>query len=74
MPAFPATLQNYLNSTPANYQGLIVIERPHDAIVAGILELIRRLLVQSEILHHAGGHLIVVSQQRIRIRPPLSNP
>jgi hypothetical protein len=57
---------------PANYFGLVIIDRPEDATIAGILDLVERFFAHRELLTDLPGRLVIIDRQRIRIRPPLS--
>jgi predicted nuclease of predicted toxin-antitoxin system len=56
---------------PSDYFGLVIIDRPDNATVAQILELVERFLAHHDLLNNLVGRLVVVDKRRIRIRPPL---
>lgn len=59
---------------PEQYAGIIVIDRPEHATVAVTLLLIERVFAREDIIHHIAGRLVIVDENRIRIRPGLSVP
>lgn len=59
---------------PSKYFGLVIVDRPDDATVAEVLELVERFLAHHDLLKNLVGRLVVVDKRRIRIRPPLPGP
>lgn len=53
---------------PAAYLGLVVIDRPEDATITQVLELIERLLNEPDIISALPGKLVIVDHRRIRVR------
>jgi predicted nuclease of predicted toxin-antitoxin system len=53
---------------PAEYAGLVVVERPHNASVVVTLRLIESLLEQPEVIAQLSGHLAIVDAWHIRMR------
>jgi predicted nuclease of predicted toxin-antitoxin system len=59
---------------PAQYFGIVVIDRPDDATVAQVLAMVERFSLQRELLLHLVGRLVIVDAWRIRVRPALPTP
>ena len=56
---------------PDEYFGLVISDRPEDAAVAEVLELVRRFLARDDIMAHLAGRLAIIDGRRIRVRPRL---
>ena len=56
---------------PSKYSGLVIIDRPEDATVAEVLDLVERFFAHGKLLLELTGRLVIVDKRRIRIRPPL---
>ena len=54
---------------PEKYHGIAVIERPENATVAQVLQMVSRLLSDPRILGALPGRLAIVDRYRIRLRP-----
>jgi len=63
-----ADIRNY---PPADYQGLVVLELPDDAVATEIVTLLESFLRHEEWLAGLPGRLAVVNSRRVRFRPPL---
>lgn len=53
---------------PAQYPGLVVIDRPHNATVSITLRLVESLLEQASVIAQLPGHLAIVDAWHIRVR------
>jgi hypothetical protein len=53
---------------PGAYHGLVVLDRPEDARIADVLEMIDRFLAWCRTAGSIAGKLIIVDQRRIRWR------
>jgi len=58
---------------PEKYHGIVVLELPYNANAQFILHLVALFLDKKEIVKQLRGRLAIVSQNRIRLRPPLEN-
>jgi predicted nuclease of predicted toxin-antitoxin system len=56
---------------PADYQGLIVMRLPDDAVARDILNVLGRFLKQTEFVAQLPGHLVILEEDRVRFRPAL---
>lgn len=56
---------------PKDYYGLCVIDRPEDAKISEVLDLIEGLLLHRDLLANLIGRLVIVNKTRMRIRPSL---
>lgn len=56
---------------PAEYHGIIVIDRPEDALVAEVLSMLERFASDPSRVAAMPGRLAIVGRSRIRFRPPL---
>jgi predicted nuclease of predicted toxin-antitoxin system len=56
---------------PQHYSGLVIVDRPEDATVPEVLDIVRSLLIRPDIVNNLPGHLVIVDAKRIRLRPPL---
>jgi hypothetical protein len=56
---------------PADYAGIVVIDRPQGATVSAVLAPIERLLDAPDVLAALPGRLAIVDVLRIRLRPAL---
>ena len=63
-----ADIRNY---PPAEYEGLIVMRMPDDAIAQTIVNLLERFLKQTELINQLPGHLVILEPARVRFRPAL---
>lgn len=59
---------------PSSYFGLVIIDRPQNATVPDVANLVERFLGQTDLITNLVGRLVIVDSQRIRIRPPLPIP
>ena len=53
---------------PAQYAGLVVVDRPHHATVSITLRLVESLLRQADVITQLPGHLAIVDAWHIRVR------
>jgi predicted nuclease of predicted toxin-antitoxin system len=53
---------------PQIYHGIIVIERPENATVAQVLDIVGRLLGEQTVLAALPGRLVIIDGYRIRLR------
>ncbi len=56
---------------PADYQGLIVMRLPDDAVTREIVNLLERFLKQTEFVALLPGHLVILEKDHVRFRPAL---
>ncbi len=56
---------------PADYQGLLVMRLPDDAVAQDILNSLERFLKQIELVAQLPGHLVILEEGRVRFRPAL---
>ncbi len=56
---------------PADYQGIVVMRLPDDAIAQYIVNLLERFLKQAELIRQLPGHLVILESDRVRFRPAL---
>jgi predicted nuclease of predicted toxin-antitoxin system len=56
---------------PENFSGIVVIERPENASVAQVLEIVNHLLDQTTLHPTLRCRLAIISPSRIRLRPAL---
>jgi predicted nuclease of predicted toxin-antitoxin system len=56
---------------PADYQGILVLRMPDDAVAQAIVNLLRRFLKQTELAAQLPGHLVILERERVRFRPAL---
>lgn len=56
------------NYPPAQYAGFVILRIPKDATASFILNLLRGLLKQGELVSALRGNLAIVEPERIRIR------
>jgi predicted nuclease of predicted toxin-antitoxin system len=63
-----ADIRNY---PPHEFQGLIVLRMPDDAVAQTIVNLVERLLKQTELVARIPGHLVILEPDRVRFRPAL---
>ncbi len=56
---------------PSSYFGLVIIDRPEDATVAEVGELISQFLTHADVVSNLAGRLVIVDKRRMRVRPPL---
>jgi predicted nuclease of predicted toxin-antitoxin system len=54
---------------PADYLGIVIVDRPDEARVSEVLGMIEKLLLQPEIVAYLPGRLAIVEAHRIRLRP-----
>jgi len=59
---------------PQQYHGIVVIDRPENATVARVLEIVGRFLGETDVLLALPGRLAIVDQDRIRLRPAIDEP
>ena len=53
---------------PRDYSGIVIIDRPEDAPVEQVLEIVRSLLLRQDIIDDLPGKLVIVDAHRIRVR------
>lgn len=63
-----ADIRNY---PPHEYDGIIVLRMPDDAVASAIVHLLERFLEQTELVAQIPSHLVIVEPDRVRFRPPL---
>jgi predicted nuclease of predicted toxin-antitoxin system len=63
-----ADIRNY---PPADYQGILVLRMPDDAVAQAILNLLERFLKQAELAAKLPSHLVILEPDRVRFRPAL---
>ena len=63
-----ADIRNY---PPHEFQGLIILRLPDDAVAQVIVNLLERFLRQTELAARLPGHLVIVEPDRVRFRPAL---
>jgi predicted nuclease of predicted toxin-antitoxin system len=63
-----ADIRNY---PPHEFQGLIVLRMPDDAVAQTIVSLLERFLKQTELAARLPGHLVILEPDRVRFRPAL---
>jgi predicted nuclease of predicted toxin-antitoxin system len=63
-----ADIRNY---PPHEFQGLIVLRMPDDAVALTIVNLLERFLKQTELAARISGHLVILEPDRVRFRPAL---
>lgn len=56
---------------PGDYSGIVVLGLPDDAVRADILNVLRILMEQPQIIDRLTGRLAIVEKGRIRLRPAL---
>ena len=56
---------------PEDYQGILVLRMPDDAVAQAILALLERFLQQTELIARMPGHLVILETDRVRFRPAL---
>jgi predicted nuclease of predicted toxin-antitoxin system len=56
---------------PADYQGIVVLRLPDDAVAQDIVNLLERFLKQTELIKQLPGHLAILELHRVRFRPAL---
>jgi predicted nuclease of predicted toxin-antitoxin system len=54
---------------PQEYHGIVVIDRPENAPVAEVLELVNAIMREANVLAALPGRLAIVGRHRIRLRP-----
>ena len=64
-----ADVRNY---PPADYQGIIVLNLPDDAIASEVCELLRAFLLRLDVDKEMPGRLAIVRADRVRFRPGLA--
>jgi predicted nuclease of predicted toxin-antitoxin system len=57
---------------PADYQGIVVLRLPDDAVAQDIVNLLERFLKQTELIKQLPGHLAILEFHRVRFRPALT--
>ena len=57
---------------PQDFSGIVVIDRPDNASVAEVLEMVASFLDVPVVLAGLPGRLAIVDRRRIRLRPALS--
>ena len=57
---------------PADYQGIVVMRMPDDAVAPTIVNLLERFLKKGELVSQLPGHLVILESDRVRFRPALS--
>lgn len=63
-----ADIRNY---PPEQYSGIVVIRMPDQATASDILQVMEKLLKQSEMVSQIPGHLVILERDRLRFRPAL---
>lgn len=63
-----ADIRNY---PPVDYQGILVLRMPDDAVAQTIVNLLERFLKQTELAARLPGHLVILEPDRVRFRPAL---
>ena len=61
-----ADIRNY---PPENYAGIIVLERPDDAITVQVNQALQSFVSKPELLARLPGRLAIVESWRVRFRP-----
>ncbi len=61
---------NILDYPPNDYFGIVVVQAPHGATRAIVLNLVESFLQQTAIIQQLAGRLAIVETGRIRLRPP----
>jgi predicted nuclease of predicted toxin-antitoxin system len=56
---------------PADYQGILVLRMPDDAMAQTIVNLLERFLKQTALSAQLPGHLVILEPDRVRFRPAL---
>jgi predicted nuclease of predicted toxin-antitoxin system len=56
---------------PHEFQGIIVLRIPDDAVAQTIVNLFERFLKQTELAARLPGHLVILEPDRARFRPAL---
>jgi predicted nuclease of predicted toxin-antitoxin system len=56
---------------PAEHAGIVVLRLSEHAVVAEICGVFELLLAHREVVERLAGHLAVVDEARVRVRPPL---
>ena len=65
-----ADIRNY---PPHEYQGLIVLRMPDDAVAQTIVHQLERFLKQPALAARLPGHLVIIEPDRVRFRPALQD-
>jgi predicted nuclease of predicted toxin-antitoxin system len=63
-----ADIRNY---PPHEFQGIIVLRMPDDAVAQTIVNLLERFLKQTALAARLPGHLVILEADRVRFRPAL---
>ena len=63
-----ADIRNY---PPQEFQGIIVLRMPDDAVAQTVVALFERFLKQTELAIRLPGHLVILEPDRVRFRPAL---
>jgi len=63
-----ADIRNY---PPHEFQGILILRMPDDAVAQSIVNLLGRFLKQSELVARMPGHLVILEPDRVRFRPGL---
>jgi predicted nuclease of predicted toxin-antitoxin system len=63
-----ADIRNY---APHEFNGIIVLRMPDDAVAGTIVRLLERFLKQTELVDRVPGHLVILEADRVRFRPAL---
>ena len=66
-----ADIRNY---PPHEFNGIIVLRMPDDAVAQTIVNLLERFLKQTELAARLPGHLVILESGRVRFRPALQSP
>jgi predicted nuclease of predicted toxin-antitoxin system len=56
---------------PADFQGIVVVRMPDDAVAHTIVNQLQRFLKQTELTAQLPGHLVILEPDRVRFRPAL---
>lgn len=56
---------------PSEYEGIIIMRLPEDAVATAIVKVLERFLSHADILTRLSGRLIILEPDRFRVRPPL---
>ena len=63
-----ADIRNY---PPHEFNGIIVMRMPDDAVAQTIVNLLERFLKETELAAQLPGHLVILESDRVRFRPAL---
>jgi len=65
---------NIRNYPPHQFDGIVFLRMPDDAVAQTIVNLLERFLKQTELATRLPGHLVILESSRVRFRPALQLP